>query len=233
MATAAVVAVAITATVASSTIQSRQASKAAKAQRKQQKKALEAQEAQQARTRADVQPFVETGTRALNTLTGTATPFNQVAVNGQLPEGTDPNTVGLPTFQDTEFFDFQAREGERSIDRFLASRGRFFSGVAAQQQSDFISKLTGEEAQRERARLERLAGNGQNAALNLGSLEQNNTNQQAAARTRIGAVNANNAIAQGDIIGGAVNQTGGIVASEIRREDQNQRDLERSLIPTR
>lgn len=183
-------------------------SNAEKDARKKERRAFESalliQQREDERREARLQPFVETGERALGTLTGTLTPFQDVAVDGRLPDDVDPSTVGLPTFEDDELFQFQREQGERAINRFQASRGRFFSGPAAEALLNFNRQLSGEEARRERARLADLATVGSQAAFGAANLSQSSANRQAGLTVTRGRTLANSRRRSGDIQAGAV-----------------------------
>lgn len=178
--------------------------RAAAQQERRAQEALNLQRETAAQQRQDAAPFIETGQRAIGTLAGTVTPFQSVAVNGQLPDDVNPSTVGLPTFENDQLFQFQQEAGERAINRALAARGQFFSGAAFETLSDFNRQLSGEEARRERERLAGLGTLGANTSLQLGR----NQNQLVGFSTET-LGNIGNAQARG-ILGNAAAVTGAI-----------------------
>lgn len=192
--------------VASGIMQANAAKKAAKQQAKAQREAIEFQRQTQERLRVEAiaererqearfRTQIDVGDRATREIAGIAT---ETTVD---PETGEITGTGLPDFEESELFRFQQEEGERAINRALAQRGQFGSGVALETLSDFNRQLSAEEAQRRKDELRFLSVKGDNAASNLNQTgtalfgaqaqsEVNITQLQSQALTNIGNAKA-------------------------------------------
>lgn len=215
------------AAIASGVIGSNAAGKAASQQTAALREANELNRQLQEQQRTDAAPFVEAGTRATRTLTGEAFITPEQARAQGLPLD-DPRVRTQGALEDP-LFQFQLEQGERAINRFLGSRGQFFSGVAANALTDFTRQASGEQINRDIERNQFTASLGANVltrnATNAVQL-QGLTNQNQAA---IGSAQAAGTLGQSQAITGAIsgvaNATGGFIQNQ-QTLQQNQQLLD-------
>lgn len=111
---------------------------------------IEEQRRQYDQSRADMQPWLHAGQNALGGLQGLL---------------KDPNSI-----KDSNAYQFQMGQGLQGLDRSAASRGNLFSGGHNADVLGFSQGLASQEYGNQWNRLAGLAGVGQTAASNLGSL---------------------------------------------------------------
>lgn len=111
---------------------------------------IEEQRRQYDQSRADMQPWLHAGQNALGGLQGLL---------------KDPNSI-----KDSNAYQFQIGQGIQGLDRSAASRGNLFSGGHNADVLGFGQGLASQEYGNQWNRLAGLAGVGQTAATNLGSL---------------------------------------------------------------
>ncbi len=184
------------------------ASKGADAQKEAADRAVGIQREQQAITRADLSPYRAVGDDATNRLTG------------RLSELTEPISVNPDDFQNSDYYKFLSKEGQRGATNSAAARGLGTSGAALKGAAAFAKGLASTEWQNnfnmKRAnttdaysRLKGLIDTGANAAAMTGTLGEKSAYNQGTAI--VGAGNAEAAASNkiGTSLAGMANNIGG------------------------
>lgn len=178
------------ATVGSALIGSAASRSAASQQADAAQRATEAQAAAAAQTRADLQPWRQTGELANNKIAA------MLGLNGQTSDfTTDPS------------YQFRLAEGQKAVDNSAAARGSTLSGAALKALTKYGQGMASTEFGNSFNRLSGVSGQGQSAAAGQGAASMQFGNSQANnmmeaanvnAAGQIGAANAwNNSISQG------------------------------------
>lgn len=143
--------------------------------------------------RGDVSPFVTGGQEALQGAEG---------LLGLGPNGFDPSKI-QSALEATPGYQFTLNQGEKAVQNSYAAKGLGSSGAAIRGATDYATGLANMTYEQRLADYLGLAGQGQNAALGVGSLgvqsvlNQGNFATSAAAASAAGTVGAANALTSG------------------------------------
>ena len=172
--------------------------KAGNAQERATEASIEEQRRQYDTTRADFQPWRESGQRAL----------------GQLETDINAPVTAEDVMQDPGY-QFGLQQGQLGLDRKAAAQGGRVSGAALKAASEYATNYAstgyGAAYQRRQDRLNRLAalaGIGQTATAGTAAAGQGAANQISGALSSQGDATAASRIAQGNIWGNTINQLG-------------------------
>lgn len=149
--------------------------------------AISEQQRQYDQTRADQQPYMQSGTNALAKL-------------------QDPNA----NFQASPDYAFRRSEGQRDIGNSFAARGGAFSGNALKALTDYNSNIASNEYGNWWSRQAGLAGQGQTATQAVDAAGANKANAVGNALMYQGNARASGIQGQGDAISGMATDLGGI-----------------------
>lgn len=155
--------------------------KGAKAQTRSADAAIAEQRRQFDLTRADQQPWLQSGRNALGRLDSVA-------------------TGDMSSFYTSPDYNFRRTEGQRGIQQTAAARGGAFSGNALKALSEFNSNLAAGEFGNWWDRTARQAGSGQGAAESLAVLGANKANYVGNALMSAGDARASGIIGQGNAL---------------------------------
>ena len=168
-------AIAAGATIYSANKQSNAAKGAANAQKNAANEAIQQSEANYQRTAADLNPYIDTGKNALGQIN---------ALNG----GDYSSFHASPDYQ------FSLTQGLQGLDRSAAARGSLYSGGHSADVLNYAQGLADQNYNSYYGKLQQLAGMGQNAASNLGSVGTGNAAAIGGYLTNAGNAQANGAI---------------------------------------
>lgn len=173
--------------------------KAIKEQNKILKGFLEEEKRRNALVEKNLDPFITTGHKALNTITGQG----------------DPNQR-LPSLIDQDFYGFQREEIERQTRRALSLRGNLYSGAGIEAENRAVANLAGETKRREQDLYLTLAQGGQNAAVQEGQIGASSLASAGNVASNIGNSIANLTATRGQqlasTVTGATGTIGGTLA---------------------
>lgn len=186
-------------------------SKAAGAQQRAADAAIAEQQRQYDLTRQDQKPWMDAGGSAITTLGGMVQPGGELYKN-----------FGAEDFQTDPGYQFRLAEGQKAIDRFSSSKGRFNSGATLKDSMDFNSGLASQEYgnafnrfQSNRAtrynQLAGVAGAGQHSADTVAQVGMNKSNNVSDAEIYKGNARATGYMSIANAFNGAL---GGIMASQ-------------------
>lgn len=137
--------------VISSNAQKGAANKAANAQQRATQAAIDQQNLNYDRTATTLNPYINTGTNALNQLSAL-------------------NSGDYSSFHASPDYQFSLSQGLQGLDRSAAARGSLYSGGHSADVLNFAQGLADQNYNNYYGKLSQLAGMGQNAASNLGSI---------------------------------------------------------------
>lgn len=151
-------------------------------------------------TQKRLQPFVESGTNAQNTLAGL------LGLGGNAPD--------FSAFLNSPQYQFALQQGQQDLDRNAASRGTLFSGNHTQASTQFGQGLASQQFQNYFNNLSGLASRGENAAAGVGNAgramtESNNRLRMGTAKTQ-GQLGLYKAGVNNSLLNSALNEANGI-----------------------
>lgn len=138
-------------------------------------------------TAQNLNPYIDAGKNALGTI-------------------TDLNNGNFSSFQASPDYQFAFDQGLQGLDRSAAARGSLYSGGHSADVLNFGQGLASQNYNSYYSKLAALAGNGQSAAANLGSIGTGNAAAIGAGLQNMGNASAYQAGAYGSALGGAASQ---------------------------
>jgi hypothetical protein len=111
----------------------------------------------------------------------------------------------MSAFTASPGYQFRQQQGQQAVERSAAAKGGLFSGAAGKALTNYGQNTASQEFDNYLARLFGVAGSGQNAAANLGSLGAGNAAQLGSIYQTIGNNQANATMSQANAIGEILN----------------------------
>jgi hypothetical protein len=177
-------------------------SKAAHAQKDAANAQIEEQRREYDQTRADQQPWMQTGQAALAKLAGM---YGVTGGNGVVPNGDALKNDPYGGYTESPGYQFQRDQGVQAAERAAAASGRLASGGTQKAVARYVTGLAANDYDNYTARLAQLAGVGQNATNAVTAAGQNTANNITTALGNAGQARASSYANTGSAINGGIN----------------------------